>query len=167
MLCHKQSKSAKHWDSFLSHCMSLAEQYGFLDDMDIGGSTDNGAEQTVKQEYQADPSAPLSSKSVNILKFWEVGSSLYDIYLAFGVLMGYFRLMVVLSLLYLLWQWIISPSKPLQCHASTFFLSSAETATKQRNHINPLLMEVLQIRKFQLKKDQLNFFIDGWMMQVN
>ena len=22
MLCHKQSKSAKHWDSFLSHCRS-------------------------------------------------------------------------------------------------------------------------------------------------
>ena len=27
-------------------------------------------------------------------------------------------------------------------------------------------MEVLQIRKFWLKKDQLDF-MDGWMMQVN
>jgi hypothetical protein len=55
--------------------MSLAEQYGFSDDMDIGGSTDNGTEQTVEQEYLAYITAPPSSKTVDILKFWEVGST--------------------------------------------------------------------------------------------
>ena len=37
------------------------------------------------------------------------------------------------------------------------FLSSAETDTKKRNHIKPELMEALQILKFALKKERLNF----------
>jgi hypothetical protein len=34
--------------------------------------------------------------------------------------------------------------------------------TKQRNQISPLLMEVLQVVKFHLKKEHLNF-IQGWV----
>jgi hAT family protein len=41
------------------------------------------------------------------------------------------------------------------------FSSSAETDTKRRNRINPLLMEALQMLKFQLKKDRLDFTA-GW-----
>ena len=41
------------------------------------------------------------------------------------------------------------------------FSSSAETDTKWRNHINPDLMEALQVLKFQLKKECLNFMA-GW-----
>ncbi|KIM87798.1 hypothetical protein PILCRDRAFT_63202, partial [Piloderma croceum F 1598] len=41
------------------------------------------------------------------------------------------------------------------------FLSSAETDTKRRNHISPLLMEALQMLKFYLKKERLNFTA-GW-----
>jgi hypothetical protein len=37
------------------------------------------------------------------------------------------------------------------------FSSSAETDTKKRNRINPLLMESLQMLKFALKKERLNF----------
>ena len=37
------------------------------------------------------------------------------------------------------------------------FSSSAETNTKKRNRINPLLMETLQMLKFHLKKERLNF----------
>lgn len=37
------------------------------------------------------------------------------------------------------------------------FSSSAETDTKRRNRINPLLMEALQMLKFQLKKERLHF----------
>jgi hypothetical protein len=53
--------------------MSLAAQYG-LEDMDIGAS--NSPEQTIEQEYQAYITAPLSPKSMDILKFWEVGDSM-------------------------------------------------------------------------------------------
>ena len=42
------------------------------------------------------------------------------------------------------------------------FSSSAETGTKKRNHISPLLMEALQMLKFCLKKDRLNF-LAGWI----
>src|SRR5713226_1434299 len=41
------------------------------------------------------------------------------------------------------------------------FSSSAETDTKWRNHINPMLMEALQILKFHLKKEHLDFMA-GW-----
>jgi hypothetical protein len=41
------------------------------------------------------------------------------------------------------------------------FSSSAETGTKKRNRISPLLMEALQMLKFHLKKERLNFTA-GW-----
>jgi hypothetical protein len=42
------------------------------------------------------------------------------------------------------------------------FSSSAETDTKRRNRISPLLMEALQMLKFHLKKERLNF-TKGWV----
>ena len=42
------------------------------------------------------------------------------------------------------------------------FSSSAETDTKKRNHINPMLMEALQMLKFALKKARLDF-TSGWI----
>jgi hypothetical protein len=44
------------------------------------------------------------------------------------------------------------------------FSSSAETDTKWRNHISPPLMEALQMQKFMIKKEHLNF-MEGWMTQ--
>ena len=41
------------------------------------------------------------------------------------------------------------------------FSSSAETDTKRRNQIHPVLMEVLQMLRFLLKQWWLNF-TDGW-----
>lgn len=42
------------------------------------------------------------------------------------------------------------------------FLSSSETDTKKRNRISPLLMEALQMLKFTLRQDEINF-TDGWI----
>ena len=53
---------------------------------------------------------------------------------------------------------IQASSVPCEC----VFSSSAETDTKRRNCINPLLMEALQMLKFHLKKERLNF-TKGWM----
>jgi hypothetical protein len=53
---------------------------------------------------------------------------------------------------------------PIQASAvpcERVFSSSAGTDTKKRNRISPLLMEVLQMLKFHLKKEHLNF-MDGW-----
>jgi hypothetical protein len=54
---------------------------------------------------------------------------------------------------------------PIQASAvpcERIFLSSAETDTKKRNRINPLLLEALQMLKFHLKKERLNFTA-GWV----
>lgn len=54
---------------------------------------------------------------------------------------------------------------PIQASAvpsERVFSSSAETDTKKRNRINPVLMEALQMLKFALKKARLNF-TDGWI----
>jgi len=42
------------------------------------------------------------------------------------------------------------------------FSSSAETDTKKRNRINPVLMEALQMLKFTLKQSRLDF-TKGWI----
>lgn len=41
------------------------------------------------------------------------------------------------------------------------FSSSAETDMKRRNRTSPLTMESLQVLKFQLRKERLNFMV-GW-----
>jgi hypothetical protein len=54
---------------------------------------------------------------------------------------------------------------PIQASAvpcERVFSSSAETDTKKRNRISPLLMEALQMFKFFLKKERL-VFTSGWM----
>ncbi len=54
--------------------LSLAQQYGYNDDMQISGS--NQREQTIEQEYQAYVTAPCSPGNVDILKFWKVNCSI-------------------------------------------------------------------------------------------
>jgi hAT family C-terminal dimerisation region len=54
---------------------------------------------------------------------------------------------------------------PIQASAvpsERMFSSSAETDTKKRNRINPVLMESLQMLKFALKKARLDF-TRGWI----
>src|SRR5258708_33072325 len=58
------------------------------------------------------------------------------------------------------------PIQALAVPCERIFLSSTETGTKKRNCINPLLMEVLQMLKFHLKKEQLNFTA-GWVTSEN
>jgi hypothetical protein len=42
------------------------------------------------------------------------------------------------------------------------FSSSAETDTKRRNRISPLLMEALQMMKYHYKKERIHF-TEGWV----
>jgi len=56
---------------------------------------------------------------------------------------------------------------PIQASAvpcERVFSLSAETDTKRRNRINPALMETLQMLKFHLKKERLNF-TKSWVTQ--
>jgi len=86
--------------------MSLAAQYGLLDDMDIG---DLGqSKQTINQEYQAYMMAPCLPKNTDPLKFWEVGG---DTNGAWTLLTTCGRCSVRLFQLCLPWQWTICPSR--------------------------------------------------------
>ena len=49
------------------------------------------------------------------------------------------------------------PIQVLAVPCEQVFSSSAETDTKKRNHISPILMEALQMLKYHLKKECLNF----------
>ena len=51
---------------------------------------------------------------------------------------------------------------PCEC----VFSLRAETDTKRRNHIGPLMMEALQMLKFHLKKLHLNF-TEAWVTLEN
>jgi hypothetical protein len=57
---------------------------------------------------------------------------------------------------------IQASSIPCEC----VFSSAKETDTLKRNHIHPVLMEVLQTLKFSLKKEQFNF-THGWQMSLS
>jgi hypothetical protein len=53
---------------------------------------------------------------------------------------------------------------PIQASAvpcERVFSSSSETCTKKRNRTSPILLEALQMVKFSLKKERLNF-TKGW-----
>jgi hypothetical protein len=58
-------------DTNLPSYMSLAAKYGLDDDDKMGIGNRRATEQTVKQEYQAYITSPLSPKSTDIVKFWE------------------------------------------------------------------------------------------------
>jgi hypothetical protein len=139
---------------------SLAEEYGLPDDMHFATPA-NVDEQTIEQEFQSYVTAQPSPLGTNILKFWEV-RNLHNIqYLiqTSGEQSNELTLPTFfdISLDYLPIQSSAVPSERV-------FSSSAETDTKKRNRINPILMEALQMLKFAAKKTRLDF-THGWITE--
>jgi hypothetical protein len=60
---------------------------------------------------------------------------------------------------------------PIQASAvpcEQVFSSSAETDTRRRNRIHPVLMEMLQMLKFAYKEDRkATNFLDGWTSVIS
>lgn len=143
---------------------SLAEQYGLTDDdMDIGGPGEN--EQTVEQEYQAYITATLSPKSIDILKFWEASNKTgHRPSIVFTNTNTFFQISSTMfpTLFAMAMDYLPIQASAVSCER--VFSSSAETDTKRRNRINPLLMESLQMVKYNLKKERLNF-TEGWQLK--
>ena len=136
--------------------MTLGAQYGIADEMDIAA---NPGQQTIEQEYQAYITAVTSPKTINILGFWEViqcgGSYFLITDMTFQANQAAFPTLFSMAMDYL----------PIQASAvpcERIFSLSSETDTKKRNRISPLLMEALQMLKFYLKNDRLNFTA-AWM----
>ncbi|KIK25341.1 hypothetical protein PISMIDRAFT_9698 [Pisolithus microcarpus 441] len=100
------------------------------------------APSSVEQEFNAYISAPLSPNRTDPLAFWEASKSLYPV--VFTIALNYLPIQVSSV-----------PSKHV-------FSSSSETDMKKCNHIMPALMEALQMLKFSLKKECLDF-TRGWI----
>jgi hypothetical protein len=70
----EEEQPPKALSSAAPQFMSLAEQYGLGDEMEIGSGTGT-EEQTIEQEYDSYVTAALSAKTTDILKFWEVSQN--------------------------------------------------------------------------------------------
>ena len=131
--------------------MSLANQYGLTDeDFDASEPDDHGM-QTIEQEYQAYITALICVKGTPIIKWWEVSQQMHT-RMSVGTdcapqyNQSAFPTLFAIAMDYL----------PIQVSAvpcERVFSSSAAMDTKKRNQISPLLMEVLQMLKFHLKKE--------------
>ncbi|KAG2132119.1 uncharacterized protein EDB93DRAFT_1255305 [Suillus bovinus] len=105
-----------------------------------------GGPQSVKDEFNAYSMGVLSPTGTDILSFWMV-------------LKPMFPMLYKLTMDFL----------PIQASAvpcEHIFFSSSDTFIKKRNHLSSYLMEVLQIVKFSLKKDQLHF-TKSWAASQN
>jgi hypothetical protein len=140
----------------------LAQLYGVTDMMDFSESGNRRTDQTIDEEfleYINGTFAQTELDDADIIAFWEVSSH----YCPFLFLISCFApqknelrfpTLFAIALDYL----------PIQASAvpcERVFSSSAETDTKRRNRIHPMLMEALQIVKFSLKQKQLDF-MEGW-----
>ncbi|KIK16503.1 hypothetical protein PISMIDRAFT_42950, partial [Pisolithus microcarpus 441] len=117
---------------------TLATHYG-LPSMELNQAPQ--ALSSVEQEFNAYVSTPLSPNGTDPLAFWEASKSLYPI-------------VFTITLDYLPIQASLVPCKRV-------FSSSSETDTKMCDCIMPALMEALQMLKFGLKKEHLDF-TRGW-----
>ncbi|KIK16556.1 hypothetical protein PISMIDRAFT_113133 [Pisolithus microcarpus 441] len=100
------------------------------------------APSSVEQEFNAYVSTPLSPNRTDPLAFWEASKSLYPI--VFTIALDYL------------------PIQASSVPCKHVFSSSSETDMKKRNRIAPALMEALQMLKFSLKKECLDF-TRGWI----
>ncbi|OJA12305.1 hypothetical protein AZE42_10248 [Rhizopogon vesiculosus] len=96
----------------------------------------------VEDEYQLYISGDLFEHGLDPLRFWERKRKEFPT--IFWMVMDYLP--------------IQASAVPCEC----VFSSSVETDTKKCNRISPSLMEALQMLKFHLKKEHLNF-TRGWI----
>ncbi|KIJ91108.1 hypothetical protein K443DRAFT_115544 [Laccaria amethystina LaAM-08-1] len=118
----------------------LAGQYGPKDMLDVS-SASSALGQGVEEQFELYDNGPLSPRGTDLVGFWGLSEETHPVLYA-------------MALDYLPIQVSSVPSERV-------FSSSAETDTKRRNRIHPVLMEALQMLKFSLKQQWLNF-TEGW-----
>jgi hypothetical protein len=138
--------------------MSLAAQYGLGDEMQIGSTTAHH-QATIEQEYLSYITAPLSSVSMDIIKFWEVRRS-WHYYRTVRLIDSQVNGTTFPTLFKMAMNYLPVQASAVPCER--IFSLSAETDMKKQNRISPLLMEALQMLKFHLKKECLNF-TNSWV----
>lgn len=132
-------------------------EYGLvLDDGPDPGATE---QVSVVDEYSSYALSPPSKSGQDILQFWTVRS----IDVSKTILKYILIILKVNEEMYPTLFKIALDYLPIQASAvpcERVFSSSAETDTKRRNRIKPILMEALQIIKYRKKKERLNLMSD-------
>ena len=130
------------------------DAYGMAEMLDFANTDHATSTQTIDKEFIAYITTPPSPCGTDIIKFWEVCTDPTWYYPSWwrDVQMNKTRLptFFAIALDYL----------PIQASAvpcEHIFSSSAETDTKRQNQIHPILMEALQMLKFSLKQERLDF----------
>ncbi|KIK14997.1 hypothetical protein PISMIDRAFT_72855, partial [Pisolithus microcarpus 441] len=116
----------------------LAQQFNICD-MALGGPRPT-EQQSVREEYQLYIDGGYVPETTDPLKFWEVNRMRFPT--LFAIAMDYL------------------PIQASSVPCKRVFSSSAETDTKKRNQIGPILMEALQMLKYHLKQEQLDFMVN-------
>ncbi|KIK20568.1 hypothetical protein PISMIDRAFT_105482, partial [Pisolithus microcarpus 441] len=97
-------------------------------------------QQSMQEEYQLYIDGGYVPETTDPLKFWEVNQMQFP--MLFAIAMDYL------------------PIQASSVPCERVFLSSAEMDTKKRNQISPILMEALQMLKYHLKQEQLDFMVN-------
>ena len=137
---------------------TLAAQYG-LGWMEVEDESDVRPNvRTVEQEYMG-YIMDRSKKEVDILKFWEVSDSCCGFPIrtnrAIQSNRKVYPTIYAIAMDYL-------PIQASSVPCERIFSSSAETDTRRRNRISPLVMEALQMLKCQFRTERMDF-TTGWM----
>ena len=122
----------------------------------------NSQTQTIEQELQAYITGQLSPYETDLMKFWEVcvyGRYWWVITRANIHSMSQINETMFPTLFKIAMDYL--PIQATSVPSERVFSSSSEMDTKKRNRIHPTLMEALQMLKFSLKTECLNF-TQGW-----
>ncbi|KIK12505.1 hypothetical protein PISMIDRAFT_18700 [Pisolithus microcarpus 441] len=117
---------------------ALAQQFNICD-MALGGPRPT-EQQSMREEYQLYINDGYVPETMDPLKFWEVNRMQFPT--LFAIAMDYL------------------PIQASSIPCERVFSSSAEMDTKKRNQIGPILMEALQMLKYHLKQEQLDFMVN-------
>jgi hypothetical protein len=112
---------------------------------------------SVQAEFAKYSACERASENPDIFHFWEVSKSIIErrnSSLPEKVNKAEFPTLYAMAMDYL-------PVQATSVPCERVFSSAKETDTVKRNRINPVLMEALQLLKFSLKKERLNFTA-GW-----
>ncbi|KIK10709.1 hypothetical protein PISMIDRAFT_124027, partial [Pisolithus microcarpus 441] len=118
---------------------TLAQQFNICN-MALGGPRPT-EQQSVREEYQLYIDSGYVPETMDPLKFWEVNQMRFP--MLFAIAMDYL------------------PIQASSVPCERVFSLSAETDTKKHNRIvYPILMEALQMLKYHLKQERLDFMVN-------
>lgn len=139
--------------------LGIPSKYNVLANDDMNWNDNSVETPSVDKEYKAYVNGTRARIDVDLVKYWDVS----DLYLLDLQLLSYKRHFQKHGDEYPIVFLMAMDFLPIQASSvpcERVFSSSAETDTSRRNRLSPVLMEALQMLKFALKDNPLNFTND-------